>query len=442
MINYLPTIYPDELVYSWFCRYYIHSGCLTSTMAMRDLLNKRCNTPSKEFIGHLNSNAQQTIEKMYSMDYLVLNHTMFPQYARFISSEKKKKALYHLGTEFCDPHHLFIILPRTESECNLKYCPMCVQEDRAKYGETYWHRKHQIRNMKTCYKHGCYLVNSEITARSDCTFTFCSAEEYVKPITPIMADNKIQDFSRYMVNVFDSSIDFENDTPIKAILYYGLSDTKYMAKTKTTRNTQQLADDLKEYYNSIGIDNVASINQLHRLWFGKRFDFSVICQIAYFIGMNAEELTTTILTPEQIEIEENTHYMKNKTPIDWTTLDNETALKFERLAQVVYNGSADVRPERVSEKLVYREYGLEKHRIEKMPLCRKILEKYKESYEENWARRIIWAYNRLKSENNPFYWSDIRKLSGVKKCNFEKAVPYLYKHTNKATANKIIMLVN
>ncbi len=442
MINYLPLIYPDELVYSWFCRYFTHSGCLTHNMALSDLLRKRCNNPSKEFIGHLNPKAQKRIEKTYSMEYLVLNHTMYPQYARFIQLEEKKNAIYHLGYDFCDPHYLFAILPRTKSDTNFKYCPICVQEDREKYGETYWHRKHQIRNMQTCYKHKCMLISSEISAKSHTTFTFSSAEEYVDDIKPIMADSKIQRFSEYMATVFDSNIDFEKDIPISAILHYGMVGTKYLSKTCTTKYTKRLSEDLQAYYTDMGLSEIATMSQIQRLWFGKRFDFSVICQIAYFIGMSAEELTTKVLTPEQIEVEENTHYMKNKPSIDWTTLDNETALKFEKLAQVVYNGSADIRPERVSEKLVYKEYGLEKHRIEKMPLCRKILEKYKETYEENWARRIIWAYNRLKSENNPFYWTDIRKLSGVKKHNFEKAVPYLYKHTNKATANKIIMLVN
>lgn len=54
MIAYLPDIYPDELVYSWFCRYYVHSGCLTYKTALQELLYNRCNNPSKEFLGHLN----------------------------------------------------------------------------------------------------------------------------------------------------------------------------------------------------------------------------------------------------------------------------------------------------------------------------------------------------------------------------------------------------
>ena len=104
MISFLPEIYPDELVYSWFCRYYVHSGCFTHKMALDDILYNRHNNPSKEFIGHLSSEAQEKIQSLYSLEKLILDHTMFPQYARFLPLERKKNALYHLTNDFCDVH--------------------------------------------------------------------------------------------------------------------------------------------------------------------------------------------------------------------------------------------------------------------------------------------------------------------------------------------------
>lgn len=443
MINYLPKLYPDELVYSWFCRYFIHSGCLTNNMALSDLLQKRCHNPSKEFIGHLNKNAVKKIEEVIPMDKLVLEHTMYPQYARFLPLEEKKKAIYHLGYDFCDPHFLFAILPRTQNDLNLKYCPLCVQEDRQLYGETYWHRKHQIRNMKSCYKHKCMLVSSDISAKSEQCYSLSSAEEYVKDIKPVMADNQIQRFSEYMANVFDSDIDFEKDIPISAVLHYGLYDTEYISKKHTTKYTRKLSEDLQKYYIDMGLSEIASMSQIQRLWFGKRFDFSVICQIAYFIGMTVEELTHSELSAEQIEQEKQTHYMIDKQSIKWDELDNEIAPRLEQMAKAVYSGTAsDIgRPERVSEKLVYRVFQLEEHRLENMPKCRAVFDKYSETYEENWCRKIIWAYHKLKSETDNFYWSDIRNISGVKKKNIDKVIPYLHKHTDTITAKTIIKMI-
>ena len=57
MIAYSPAIYPDELVYSWLCRYYVHSGFFSSKSAMQELYCKRSDNPSKEFIGNLNPGA-------------------------------------------------------------------------------------------------------------------------------------------------------------------------------------------------------------------------------------------------------------------------------------------------------------------------------------------------------------------------------------------------
>lgn len=126
MISYLPTIYPDELVYSWFCRYYVHSGYFSHKMALQELYCKRSDNPSKEFIGNLNPEAREQIDKIYPLDNLVLEHTMYPQYARFIPLEQRKTALYRLGHDHCDAHHLFCILPRNDGKSICGSVP-CVQ---------------------------------------------------------------------------------------------------------------------------------------------------------------------------------------------------------------------------------------------------------------------------------------------------------------------------
>lgn len=227
MIVYFPEIYPDELVYSWFCRYYVHSGCLSHKSALQELLYKKYNNPSKEFLGHLNPKTEQEIKKIYDIDDLIIKHTMYPQYARFISSVRKKEALYHLGHDFCDAHYLFTILPRCDGEQYLKYCPVCSEEDRKLYGETYWHRKHQIRNMRICPKHKCKLEDSKVTTKSEQTFTLCPAESVIRGKKAITVDNPIAlQFAEYMEKIFDAPIDFENDTPISTVLYVGMSKTK------------------------------------------------------------------------------------------------------------------------------------------------------------------------------------------------------------------------
>jgi len=444
MIVYLPAIYPDELVYSWFCRYYVHSGCLSHKMALQELYCKRSDNPSKEFIGNLNPKAMEQIGKMYPLDKLVLDHTMYPQYARFVPLEQKKTALFRIVHDSCDIHHLFAVLPRDDGEQYLRFCPQCVKEDRETYGETYWHRKHQIRNVNICTEHRCRLMESGVPVKSEQSYTFFPAENYVHDDNPILENDTVKlDFTRYLESIFDAPMDFNNDIPISSVLYDGMSRTKYLKPSGRSRYTKMLADDMNEFYKNMGVCSVASVYQVQRALLGSGFDFSVVCQIAFFLGMKQEELTVPLLSKEQIKQEQDSHYMKDAVPVDWEQLDTEAAPALEKIVRDVYNGTANEngRPERVSERLVYREMGLLGHQLENMPKCKAIFERYKEPYPESWARKIIWAYQKLKENGEPFYWSDIRKISGVKKKNFQSVVPYLTKHTNSDMADQIIKLI-
>lgn len=444
MIAYMPTIYPDELVYSWFCRYYVHSGCFSHKMALQELYCKKSDYLNKEFIGNLNHGAIEQIEKIYPMDELVVDHTMYPQYARFIPLEKKKEALYRLVHESCDVHHLFCVLPRNEGEQYLKFCPLCAKEDREVYGETYWHRKHQIRNMGICVKHKCRLMESSVPAKSEQCFTFSPAENYISDDEAVVESDplKIQ-FASYLDSVFDASMDFENDVPISAVLYDGMSRTKYLKPSGRSRYTKMLADDMDEFYRNMDLCSIASIYQIQKALMGNLYDFTVVCQIAFFLGMEIEELTESSLAKEQIQKEQESHYMRDAAPVDWELLDREMVPVLEKFVKGVYDGTGNEngRPERVSEKLVYREMNLLGHQLENMPQCKAIFEKYTESYPETWARKITWAYKKLEEEGKPFCWTDIRRISGVKKKNFQAIVPYLIKHTDVKLLERIKELV-
>lgn len=446
MIGFMPVIYPDELIYSWFCRYYIYSGYPNNKMALEDILyNRHCN-PSKEFLGHLTPDMEQTIKKVYPIDKLILDHTMFPQYARFIDQSKKKDALYHLGHNFCDVHQLFSILPRSESDMHLKFCPTCVSQDRQQFGEAYWHRIHQTRNMSVCTKHKCRLINSTIPAKSEHTFTLDPAEVVVQDVAAEAVTNSIElEFASYMEQVFEAPMDFENETAISTVLYYGMEGTKYMSSTGRTRNTQMLAEDLKEFYNRIGLNNVASMYQIQRTLLGNRSDFSVVCQIAFFLGLPVDSLIHPMLSSKQIMREQTARCPKEETPKDWGQYDAEMAPKLEKVAYDIYYGNINDsgRPERVSERLIYKFAGLPGHRLENMPKCQRILKKYEESYAQNWARRLIWAYKKIKEEkvDKPVFWCDIRQISGVKKKSAEVIIPLLSQYTDKDTANAIRLLL-
>ncbi|MDE7051629.1 MAG: TnsD family transposase [Lachnospiraceae bacterium] len=446
MTGFMPVIYPDELVYSWFCRYYVYSGYPNNKMALEDILYNRHNNPSKEFIGHLNPTMEQVIKNMYPTDKLVLEHTMFPQYARFIGCPNKKDALYRLGNDFCDAHQLFSILPRNEGDKYLKYCPLCATDDRKQYGEAYWHRKHQIRNMNVCTKHKCRLVKSTVPAKSEQSFTLDPAEIFVQDAMVKLDVNSLEmEFASYMEQIFEAPMDFENDIAIDIILYYGLEGTKYMSSNGRTRNTKMLADDIQNYYKGIGLNDVASIYQIQRTLLGNRSDFSIVCQIAFYLGISVGSLLYPSLSEKQILNVQETRCSKEETPEDWNQYDEEMVSVLEKVAYDIYHGNSNDmgRPERVSERMVYKFAGIPSHRLENMPKCREILSRYKESYAQNWARRLVWAYRKVKADkvDKPVFWCDIRELSGVKKKNAGVVIPLLGQYADKTDTDAIRSLI-
>lgn len=448
-VGYLPEIYPnDELVVSWFSRYLVHSGHRLHSVVLKEFFCKRSDNPSKEFLGHLNEDAKNVIQKVIPLRELILQHTMVPQYARFLPLAEKKDALRRMEFDYCDPHYLFPILIRDEEDAWLRYCPACAQEDRETYGETYWHRKHQLRGAKLCYKHGCQLEQSNVSAKSEQGFTLCPAEEYAVIDTPCYCDNpELLRYTQFISDVFDAPMDFERDIPVSAVLYNAMARTDYMKRSGRSRHTQRFADDLRAYYEGMGLSGIATMNQIQRTLLMGHTEFTTICQIAFFLGMTAEELTAPELTPEQIAAEQESHYTRDRTPVDWAEFDAETAKILEPLAQSIYDGTfrTDGRPERVSERLIYRVLDLQGHRLENMPLCREIIHnsRFTESYPEHWTRRLVHCYHQLKKErgDKPIYWVDLRRISGVKERNLHKVIPLLHKYTDPKTAKAILQII-
>lgn len=444
MKMYFPEIYPDELVYSWFGRFAVHSGYINSQL-LQFLYCKRSDTPIKEFIGNLNPEARECIAKIYPLKELVLEHTMYPQYARFVPLEQRKEALHKLCYENCDMHHLFAVLPRHEKEQYLKYCPICSREDRQQYSETYWHRKHQIRNIGICPKHKCKLMDSIVLARSMSLYSFITAEEVIPDSEEyISVDNSQQlGFAEYTEQVFDVPVNFEKDIPLSSILYYAMRNTEYMKSTGNSRHMTKFVDDMTHFYEQIELNEIASINRIQKtLLTGRGYDFSLACQLAFFLDIKPEELTDSKLSEEQIKREKESHYIKNRDISDWSEYDRENVARFEEFCNAIYNGSLsnNGRPERVSERMIYEFLNVTSYGFKNMPQCMKVYEKYAESYEQSWMRKLAWAYEKLKQEKNeqPIYWTDLRKMSGVKKKSLERVMCNLDECKGKDMVAKLL----
>lgn len=442
MKMYLPEIYPDELVYSWFSRYFVYAGCASHKMLILQLLYSAKNNPSIEFIGHLNETAEKQITEMYSLDDLILQHTMFPQYAKFMTAKKRKMALAELK-KYSDPHKVLTILPRNDKEKRLKHCPLCAETDREKYGETYWHRIHQIRNMVICPIHKCKLVNSEVDVRSEKTFTFNPAEILTKDIEPVFECNhRLIKYSEYIMGIFMSDIEIDDTIPVSVIIYDAMKKTKYIRGKH--RNMELFMADFQRFYEEMGINNIVSIHQLRNIILKSGREFSTICQMAYFLDIHGNDLLHTKMEEFKIQEEDESHYIRNRPAIDWKQFDTEKTSLLDKHCKAIYTGAGNQsgRPERVSEKEVCRFLGITLDGFKNLHKCQKVWQQYKESYAESNARKIVWGYKKLRSDSpdKKLHFLDLRKLTGVKKQRFPP-FELVEKYSNKTIANEIFSLL-
>lgn len=441
---YLPEIYPDELVYSWFSRFAVHEGFSTNIQALEVLFcDRQRDDPSKEFVGNINGVTRDYIDKSYSMKGFVLSHTMYSEYARFIPQKQKREVLHKLCYEYEDVHHLLPILPRGEREQYFKYCPICAKEDRESYGETYWHRKHQIRNIMICTKHRCKLEDSSVLANNKGSRLLVAAETVVSDsdsCTPEQNQLQIK-YAEYIAQIFESPIDFLGSIPLKVILYHYMKDTVYMQPTGRYRYTTKFVNEIHQYYKQININELSSKSMIQNMLIGNVFDFSTACQLGFFLNIPVNDLTLPQLTEKHIEQEERIHYVEP----NWQQYDSDMADIMKKTVMDIYYGHANKRgkPGKVMETVICKKLNIMLHQLKNMPQCKSILDKYSETYPELWARRLIWAYNLLEKEmgEGHFYWGELKTLSGVVKANFDKIFPYLIIHTDEDTTEKIVKVI-
>lgn len=163
MINFLPALYEDELLYSVIARYQRTCGMVSKLALHKDLYGKRMASTSVFFPKHIDafvSNLPSTSK--ITTEEIIINHTLFPFYSAFLSENKANLIASKMATEHGSPieSSFGIVGSKIKIGNYLRYCPSCFKEDYEILGESYWRRKHQIVGALYCIKHRVLLKDS------------------------------------------------------------------------------------------------------------------------------------------------------------------------------------------------------------------------------------------------------------------------------------------
>lgn len=471
-IAYFPKLYEDELVYSVLARYYYHSGFLSSRDAVFELLVNPKPKVDREFIKNVKPEVVEHLTKNISFDELLQRHTMYPYYGRFIGSEKRKVAYDALMGLDGDFSKLFgMPQNRSKEKRYFRYCPVCVQNDRAELGETYWHRIPQIRGVRVCPYHKCYLVESDVILDSSISVKLVPAEEVV-PLDEVLkkellyCDNEVEiQLAKYIAEVFLQPMNIGNSTTISEFLHFRMMGTPYISIRGEHKYFSRLWNDLKEHYAGVNGIEQLEVGHIQRTLRDGRFVFEEICMIAMFLGISTKELVEMkkpLKTPEQIFddkvqelVDDKMSYREiarhlgvsmslvrlsvsaskrdnkvqhkrgnNSTSLDWENLDKEMLPLVQQVIKELH-GNGKTRPYRVSAYAVSKRLDIAPYKFKKMKMCSKALADGCDSDEIYMARKVMWGIYEMQRRQLPLKWWRLEHLSKYDRETMMTNQPYL-----------------
>ena len=171
----------------------------------------------------------------------------------------------------------------------LRYCPQCVKEDRERHGETYWHRKHQIYGVDVCSVHGCRLEESTIRNDTKTSPELITAESAVEEKEVRYGAEEEAIFARYIMELLDREILWENEVGVGTFLSAKLSESKYTSIRGKQRKLTLLFYDFKIKFGYCQ-EGIVEQWQIEKVLSGQRRNPLEICQIAYFLNIPMEDL--------------------------------------------------------------------------------------------------------------------------------------------------------
>ena len=440
MIGYFPELYEDELVYSWIARYLVHSGYTSAADAYQDLYFNKNLRPSVELMNNLIDDAKSVMTKYMPMEDLIYNHTLLPEYGRFIDPMKRERLVSE--ADFSRGNWInSLMIPAATGERYLKYCPLCAKEDRDNHGEAYWHRKHQIIGIKSCTKHKVYLQDSDVLINRNLT-RLKAAEIVINRMTVITEceDEIIMKLASYMVSVFDSS-KYSHDHIGKYLNRH--IPSKYI-HDNGNRKAYELYEDYTAFYRSLAAEELMSINTMSRILRGHSGTFGNICQLGLFFGVDPSDLLNKgdealnddiFIRVSQLTGEPLSRvYLIGEAVINELKKDSVIFIKEKRheanidkediallpsvksMVMKIY-GEGDDRPRKISLNAICKPLNVDMHKMKKMERCMSVINQYYESQEEYWAREIVWAIKKIEKNGEPLNERHIRNMTNLRHDN-------------------------
>lgn len=266
MINYLPELYSDEILYSWFSRYTNSSGYTGSRTSSQDMFGISSSLGNVHYPKQLDYFANQLPKELgIDFNYLLSRHTIIPLYLPFLDKRNQEIIIESIsggesrrlrGVMGLYANNLFY-----EKFQHFKVCPKCIEESISNDKEVYLDRTHQIPGNLVCTKHWLYLEKIYIPSKLSRLAYYDFSGIYPDSIEQVPVEDELKPWFQGLYDdirfVIDGGLKHYDLEWLKERYWEALKRNNHPYTTKIKQ--QQLYQDFIDYYPMSFLQKLESV---------------------------------------------------------------------------------------------------------------------------------------------------------------------------------------
>lgn len=268
VINFLPQLYENELLYSVIARYQKMCGMISRTALIEDLFGRYISVSSSFFpqyidlfIKNLPPNSNLTSREV------IERHTLFSFYTSFLSKEKTDYIFITMeqgsnGSKINIEKLIGLGGSKVRKPDYFKYCPLCYKKDLEKLGESYWRTNHQIIGALYCSVHHVKLKESNVLSTGKALEYICADEEVCD--THVLKDDYSEDIKQLNLRyILDAESLLDGNFPRKELdfingFYIDSLRNKQLASLNGSINIKELQERFLQWYPTLYLNMMQS----------------------------------------------------------------------------------------------------------------------------------------------------------------------------------------
>ena len=176
MISHLPSVMPDELLYSVLARYFARKRMPSRRLALKQIFADSGGTAVVDLPANLDAFLSALpAHQPFDAEKIIDHFSLFPYYEAFLPPRRAMELRADLRKKDGQGIHtkIGLMAGRLCPPAFLRYCRGCDAQDRVQGRDLSWRRLHQLTGVEVCPQHRMFLENgvgTELRHRSKYRF--------------------------------------------------------------------------------------------------------------------------------------------------------------------------------------------------------------------------------------------------------------------------------